>query len=332
MKKQTLAAIIGGVVLAIGVAGAGTYLIIKNNTAEQTTIVSSDSSSSSGSTTLAEGKNKITSGGTYTFTGSISSGKITVDTTEAVTIILDNVSISSSDGAAIKCQADSNVTIKLVGDNKITATNENDGINSEGDLTITGDGSLTISAADDGIHADGKLTIESGNITITGAEGLEATYVKIDGGTINITASDDGINAAAKSDKYSVLVEINGGDITINMGQGDTDAIDSNDNIIINGGTVNITGQSAFDYDGTATLNGGKLIVNGTETTSITNQFMGGGMMGGMMGGGQMPTEGTTPTEGTAPSGETAPSGTAPSNGSTSGQQRQNRTRTTTTQ
>ena len=64
---------------------------------------------------------------------------------------------------------------------------------------------------------------------------------------------------------------------------------------IINGGTVNITGQSAFDYDGTATLNGGKLIVNGQETTTITNQFMGGGMMGGgMMNGAQgqqMPAE-----------------------------------------
>lgn len=287
-KKTTIAAIISGVVLALGVAGAGVYLVLNHNAEEPTTIVSSDTSSDgTASSSLAEGKNKITSGGTYTFTGSTTNGRIVVDTTEAVTIVLNGVSLSSADGAVIKAQEGSNVTIQLVGENTLTATNENDGINSEGDLTITGDGSLTISAADDGIHADGKLTIESGNISITGAEGLEATYVKIDGGIINITASDDGINAAAKSDKYSVLVEINGGDITINMGQGDTDAIDSNGNIVINGGTVNITGQSAFDYDGTATLNGGKLIVNGTETTSITNQFMGGGMMGGgMMGSG----------------------------------------------
>ena len=65
------------------------------------------------------------------------------------------------------------------------------------------------------------------------------------------------------------------------MGQGDTDGIDSNGNIVINGGTVDITGQSAVDYDGTAALNGGTLIINGEETDTIPNQFMGGA--GGMM-------------------------------------------------
>lgn len=308
MKKQTIAAIIGGVVLAIGVAGAGVYLIINQNSQseETTTVVSSDATSTSGSTTLVEGKNKITSGGTYTFTGSVSNGRIVVDTTEEVTIILDNVTMSSSDGAVIKAQEWANVTIKLVGTNKITATNENDGINVEGDLVITGDGSLTIDAADDGIHADGKLTVNSGNLTITAAEGLEATYVIINDGTIKITASDDGINAGAKSDKYSVKIEINGGNITIDMGQGDTDAIDSNGDLIINGGTITITAQSPFDYDGTGQLNGGTVIVNGQTVTQLTNQFGGGMMGGGMMGGGQ---NGQMPQmSGEAPSGE-MPSG-----------------------
>ena len=68
------------------------------------------------------------------------------------------------------------------------------------------------------------------------------------------------------------------------MGQGDTDGIDSNGNLYINGGTINITANSPFDYDGTAQYNGGKLIVNGEETTTITNQMMGGQMMNGNMG------------------------------------------------
>ena len=71
------------------------------------------------------------------------------------------------------------------------------------------------------------------------------------------------------------------------MGQGDTDAIDSNGSLYINGGTLNITANSPFDYDGEAKLNGGTLIVNGEETTTITNQF-GGGMNGNMPQGGQM--------------------------------------------
>ena len=45
-------------------------------------------------------------------------------------------------------------------------------------------------------------------------------------------------------------MEINGGEITITMGSGDSDAIDSNGDIIINGGKISITGQSGFDYDG----------------------------------------------------------------------------------
>ena len=72
------------------------------------------------------------------------------------------------------------------------------------------------------------------------------------------------------------------------MGSGDTDGIDANGNIYINGGTIDITGNSPFDYDGNAEYNGGTIIVNGTKTNTITNQMMGGGMMnnGGMMNGG----------------------------------------------
>ena len=64
------------------------------------------------------------------------------------------------------------------------------------------------------------------------------------------------------------------------MAQGDTDGIDSNGNLYINGGTINITGQSPFDYDGEAKYTSGTMIINGKETTEITNQFAGGGMMG----------------------------------------------------
>ena len=75
------------------------------------------------------------------------------------------------------------------------------------------------------------------------------------------------------------------------MGSGDTDGVDSTGNIILNGGMLDITAQSPFDYDGTAQNNGATIIVNGSETDTITNQMMGGhggmgGEMGGHMGGG----------------------------------------------
>ncbi|MBP1586299.1 MAG: carbohydrate-binding domain-containing protein [Lachnospiraceae bacterium] len=164
---------------------------------------------------------------------------------------------------------------------------EDDGINVNEDFVLTG-GLLTITAGDDAIHADALLQIDGGAIDADAAEGLEATAVIINDGDISISASDDGINAAQKTEDMDVCVTINGGNLTIVMGQGDTDGIDSNGDLIINGGYIDITGQSACDYDGKAELNGGTLIINGEEVSQITNQFMGGpGEMGapGEMGG-----------------------------------------------
>ena len=172
-----------------------------------------------------------------------------------------------------------------------TLTAEKDGLHAEngddeslGNIYITG-GDFHIQAADDAIHANTLLQIDDGNFEITGAEGLEGTYIKINNGTMLINASDDGVNAAYKSSVYTPTFEINGGTLTIIMGSGDTDGVDSNSDLIINGGTIDITGQSAFDYDGAATFNGGTIIVNGQTLDSISNQMMGRGMGGGKHGG-----------------------------------------------
>ena len=163
----------------------------------------------------------------------------------------------------------------------LNVTSADDGIRGTDSVGIS-NANITVNAKSDGIKSNGIVQINSGTFNITAGEGIEATYVKINDGTINISASDDGINASNKSTDYSTVVEINGGYITIKMGSGDTDGIDANGNLYINGGTIDITGNSAFDYDGTAQYNGGTLIVNGTQTNTITNQFMGGGPGGGM--------------------------------------------------
>ncbi len=187
---------------------------------------------------------------------------------------IKTVKSSSADSyKAIKSDTD----IQING-GSIVIDSADDSIHSNGNITIT-DGTIDITSDDDGIHADGMIEIDDGNITIDAHEGIEATYVLINGGTISISASDDGINAGQKSNLYTPTVEINDGYITIVMGQGDTDAIDVNGYLYINGGTVNITAQFPFDYDKNAEHNGGTIIVNGVETDEITNQF--GGMEGG---------------------------------------------------
>lgn len=156
---------------------------------------------------------------------------------------------------------------------------ENSDDDSTGSIYI-GSGTFTISAASDAIQAITSLQIDGGTFTLNAAEGMEATIISINDGTISITASDDGINGAQKSSSAGTpTVTINGGTITISMGQGDTDAIDVNGNVVVNGGTIDITAQtSSFDYDGTATYNGGTIIINGTQVDTIPQPTMGGGM------------------------------------------------------
>ena len=165
---------------------------------------------------------------------------------------------------------------------------ENNEDNTKGYIYISG-GTLTISAGDDAVHANTVVQVDGGSVYAAGAEGIEGTYIQFNGGTVSIQASDDGINAARKSSAYTPTVEINDGDITVTMGAGDTDGIDSNGNIIVNGGTVQVTGNSTFDYDGSAQYNGGVIIANGQQVNTIPNQMMGGrggrGGWGGFGGG-----------------------------------------------
>ena len=197
---------------------------------------------------------------------------------------------------AITCASDAleaNDSV-VMADGTVTIQSNKDGIHAENDeddlkgYVYIGGGTLNIAAADDAIHATTIAQVDNGTITLSCAEGLEGTWIQINGGKTSIDASDDGINAGRKSSFRTPLVEINGGELTITMGAGDTDAIDSNGDLIITGGTIDLTAQSPFDYDGTVQKTGGTIIVNGTETDSITNQMMGGhgGGKGGFKHGG----------------------------------------------
>ena len=177
--------------------------------------------------------------------------------------------------------SDGSFTIKA-GTDGLHAENEDD--DTLGYIYIGG-GSFSMNVGDDGIHAVSLVQIDSGSFTINAAECIEGTYIRINDGTFDLSSWDDGINAAKKSNSFTPTVEINGGTINITMSAGDTDGIDSNGNIIVNGGTINVMGNSTFDYDGTAQFNGGTIYCNSQQVTEIPNQMMGGGR-GGMGGNG----------------------------------------------
>lgn len=178
---------------------------------------------------------------------------------------------------------EANDSIRIAGGD-ITIVTDKDGLHSEneddstlGYIYIAG-GTLNIAAADDAIRGTSIVQIDGGVINVeTSYEGIEATQIQINGGEIDIYASDDGLNATAKSNAYSVMIEVNDGVMTVAVGNGDTDAFDINGSLYINGGTIDITAPtSAFDADGTAQLNGGTVTVNGQAITQITQSQMGG--------------------------------------------------------
>ena len=215
-------------------------------------------------------------------------GALTVECAEGHAIVSkDDLKITSGTYvlAASGKGLSANELIGIAGGD-ITINVDDDGMNTELDVHIY-DGDIVIVATDDGIHGDSSVVVDGGTIDIQAAEGIEGTQVILNDGEISLWAYDDGINAAQKVTGLTPSIEINGGTLNISMAQGDTDALDSNGYLIVNGGYVNIEAQFAFDFEYGAELNGGTVIVNGSEVDTITNSMMGGwgGGWGGQGGG-----------------------------------------------
>lgn len=219
-------------------------------------------------------------------------GKLTVEAQFADGIVSkDSLWIKSSDitvtsvddgirGKDMLSISGGTISVNAQGDG-LKSTNETDA--GEGNLVISG-GSVTIQSGDDGIKSEQKVWITGGTINVAkSVEGIEAPVIIIDGGDITVYASDDGLNASASAITTTGLsITINSGTLAVTVGSGDTDAIDSNGDIIVNGGTITITAPtSSFDFDGTGSINGGTVTVNGQTITTMPTQMMGGGAMGG---------------------------------------------------
>ena len=219
-------------------------------------------------------------------------GKLTVEAQFADGIVSkDSLWIKSSDitvtsvddgirGKDMLSISGGTISVNAQGDG-LKSTNETDA--GEGNLVISG-GSVTIQSGDDGIKSEQKVWITGGTINVAkSVEGIEAPVIIIDGGDITVYASDDGLNASASAITTTGLsITINSGTLAVTVGSGDTDAIDSNGDIVVNGGTITITAPtSSFDFDGTGSINGGTVTVNGQTITTMPTQMMGGGAMGG---------------------------------------------------
>lgn len=154
-----------------------------------------------------------------------------------------------------------------------------DGVHANGNVTISG-GTFAITTGDDGVHADEAVTITDSTLEISQCyEGIEGQTIDISGGTIDIVASDDGLNAAGGADQSGFggrgpdsfggsadcCITISGGTIRIDASG---DGIDSNGDLNVSGGEIYVSGptsdgDSALDYDGSATITGGTVVAAG---------------------------------------------------------------------
>ncbi|MGD8399853.1 MAG: carbohydrate-binding domain-containing protein, partial [Bacillota bacterium] len=229
---------------------------------------------------------KISDGGDFTVTGTLTDGQIYVDTTEKVKLRLSEVSITNTTGPAIYIANADKAFITLTEGTSNTLTDGSNYINSEAkatifsndDLEIKGSGSLTIAGKyKHAICCDDDLTIENGNITVTSAvtDGIHVNdTIEVNGGTIKITATSDcfesenadmvindgTLTLAAGSDGVQTATDftVNGGTINVTKA---VEGLESKANLIINDGTINVVASE----DGLNSKTG--LTINGGTTT-----------------------------------------------------------------
>lgn len=172
----------------------------------------------------------------------------------SVTVTAVNHGINGKDSLTIK---DADITVTSGGD-ALRSTNDSDP--TLGYLVITGS-ALKLTAGEDGIQAETTLTISGGTATVTTAGGAGQSI------------SDD---TSAKGLKAGTQVTVTGGTFQLNCCD---DAIHSNGNVTISGGSATITGgivvaagsTGMAENFGTASTQGSILVnLSGSAGQTIT--------------------------------------------------------------
>lgn len=207
----------------------------------------------------------ITSGGSYSISGTLEDGQIIVDCSDSdkVNIILNGVDISCSSTSPIYVNNADKTIITLAdsSDNTITdsrnAKTDDDtdkdisgsAIYSKDDLTINGNGNLTLTGNyNNGIVCKNDLKLSGGNITVkalnNGIKGSDSVTIKNDV-SIDISCDGDGIKTDydTTSNKDKGYIYIESGNITIkSIG----DCLKADTYITIDNGTFDLTSNGGY--------------------------------------------------------------------------------------
>ena len=248
---------------------------------------------------ISGGTVTITAAGNYVLSGSLSDGQIVVDAPDdtKVKLILDGVSIVKNGHAAIYALSADRLVLSSAEGSENLLQSAGDFVQTDGnnvdaavfakcDLTLSGQGVLNIScltghavvskddlklksgtvnleAASKGLCGKDSVTIEGGVLNAdVGTDGIYAGKgedstkgtIRIDSGVLNLLCQKEGLDASGD-------IRITGGELVVNAGSGQEGmGIQSDANIIIDGGTVAVTSvDDAIHASGSVTLSGADL-------------------------------------------------------------------------
>lgn len=229
---------------------AGTY---DESEAVKITLSGKTAACNSSNVQIEDGVVTIKAAGVYVLSGTFTDGTIVVDAgdDDKVQLVLDGVSITAVDYAAIYAKNADKVFVTLAegaensltvsGDYVQTDDNNVDAvIFAKCDLTLNGTGSLTVKdttghgivSKDDLVVTGGTYTIYSQDHCLNGKDS-----VRIADGTFNLSCDEDGIHAG-NDDQQDGYVYIEGGDINISVGD---DALHAEGLLIITGGDIDVS-------------------------------------------------------------------------------------------
>lgn len=242
------------------------------------TLADNGSACDSDAVEIEENKITIMDEGTYILSGELTDGMVIVEAedTDKVQLVLNDVSITSTESAAIYVRSADKVFLTTAADSENVLTNggtytaiDDNNIDavifSKDDLTLNGAGTLTVSATvGHGVVSKDDLVLTSGTYDITaekhGLSGKDS--VRIAEGNYTLTTGTDGIHASNTDDASLGFVYIEGGTFSI---AAEDDGIHADSSVTIAGGTMDIVKS----YEGIEGLSidvtGGEISVSASD-------------------------------------------------------------------
>ena len=312
-KKRTAIVVAAGILVTAVIILMIQIRQSTSKTAEKSAVITlsdEDTKIKGGGVTVKDQVITITNPGDYTFSGSLSDGRIVIDVSEGtVHVTLNGVDITSSERDVIYSKDSAEVCVIAAGgtDNTLVSGTEDftadeddldeDGtyknkqkavIFTKGNLTISGTGSLNVTGnIYNGIQTKGTLALQDVQLTVNAVHhGVKSKQeMNLVSGTYAVTAGEDGFQS-------DLNITVSDGSYAIAAGD---DGIHADGELTIDNGTITVS-ESVEGLEGhMITINDGQIDITSSDDGINAN---GGSQNGFGMGGGmQQPENGDASAE-----------------------------------